>query len=85
MAAGRLDKYSDIPLYQQLAVILRERIRAGQLKHLDPLPSETMLEQEFEVSRDTVRRAIQQLRDDELVFTVRRRGTFVGPRPGPQT
>jgi GntR family transcriptional regulator len=81
MAAGRLDQYSDIPLYQQLAAILRERIRTGQLKHLDPLPSETTLEQEFEVSRDTVRRAIQELRDEGLVFTVRRRGTYVGPRP----
>ncbi len=73
--------YSDVPLYEQLAAILRERIRTGQLKHLDPLPSETTLEQEFEVSRDTVRRAIQQLRDEGLVFTVRRRGTYVGPRP----
>ena len=81
MAARRLDMYSDVPLYEQLAAILRERIRTGQLKHLDPLPSETTLEQEFEVSRDTVRRAIQQLRDEGLVFTVRRRGTYVGPRP----
>jgi len=73
--------YSDVPLYEQLAAMLRERIRTGQLKQLDPLPSETTLEQEFEVSRDTVRRAIQQLRDEGLVFTVRRRGTYVGPRP----
>ena len=85
MTAGRLDQYSDIPLYQQLAAILRERIRAGKLKHLDPLPSETTLEQEYEVSRDTVRRAIQELRDEELVFTVRRRGTYVGPRPEPES
>lgn len=81
MAARRLDMYSDVPLYEQLAAMLRERIRTGQLKQLDPLPSETTLEQEFEVSRDTVRRAIQQLRDEGLVFTVRRRGTYVGPRP----
>jgi len=73
--------YSDVPLYEQLAAILRERIRTGDLKHLDRVPPETTLEQEFEVSRDTVRRAIQQLRDEGLVFTVRRRGTFVGPRP----
>ena len=73
--------YSDVPLYEQLAAILRERIRTGDLKHLDRVPPETTLEQEFEVSRDTVRRAIQQLREEGLVFTVRRRGTFVGPRP----
>jgi len=73
--------YSDVPLYEQLAAILRERIRTGDLKHLHRVPPETTLEQEFEVSRDTVRRAIQQLREEGLVFTVRRRGTFVGPRP----
>lgn len=84
MAAGRLDQYSDVPLYEQLADVIRGRIRAGKLKHLDSLPSETALEQEFGVSRDTARRAIQALRDEGLVFTVRRRGTFVGPRPDPQ-
>ena len=84
MTARQLNQYSDVPLYQQLAAILRERIQRSQLKHLDPLPSETMLEQEFEVSRDTVRRAIEVLRAEELVFTVRRRGTYVGPRPEPE-
>jgi GntR family transcriptional regulator len=81
MDTGRLDQYSDVPLYEQLADVIRGRIRSGDLKHLDPLPSETSLEQEFGVSRDTARRAIQALRDEGLVFTVRRRGTFVGPRP----
>ena len=80
MAAGRLDQYSDTPLYEQLAVILREMIRTGQLKHLDPLPSETRLSQEYELSRDTVRRAIGVLVEEGVAFTVRRRGTFVGPR-----
>jgi DNA-binding GntR family transcriptional regulator len=32
MAAPRLDMYSDVPLYEQLAAILRERIRTAQLK-----------------------------------------------------
>lgn len=84
MAAGRLDQYSDIPLYEQLAAILRELIRSGKLKHLDPLPSETRLSQEYDLSRDTVRRAIGVLVDEGLAFTVRRRGTFVGPRPDPR-
>ncbi len=81
MAAGRLDPYSDTPLYEQLAAILREMISSGRLKHLDPLPSESALSQEYDVSRDTVRKAIGVLADEGLAFTVRRRGTFVGPRP----
>ena len=33
------------------------------------------------VSRDTVRRAMALLRDEGVVFTVPRRGTYVGPQP----
>jgi GntR family transcriptional regulator len=81
MAGKGLDLYSDVPLYEQLAAFLREMIRSGELSHLDPLPSEARLSQEYDISRDTVRRAIGVLVDEGLAFTVRRRGTFVGPRP----
>jgi len=79
--ASKLNPYADTPLYEQLAAILRQKINSGELGHLDPLPSETRLTQEYEISRDTARRAIEALRDDGLVFTVAQRGTFVGPRP----
>jgi GntR family transcriptional regulator len=78
----RVDKYADEPLYVQLAGILRRRIESGQLARLDPLPSESTLTQEHDVSRDTVRRAIAVLREQGLVFTIAQRGTYVGPRPG---
>jgi GntR family transcriptional regulator len=78
----RVDKYADEPLYVQLAGILRRRIESGELARLDPLPSESTLTQEHDVSRDTVRRAIAVLRDQGLVFTIAQRGTYVGPRPG---
>ncbi len=76
-----VDRFSDEPLYEQVAAVLRARIESGELAHLDPLPSEKAIQQEFEVGRDTARRAIKVLRDDDLVFTVAQRGTFVGPRP----
>jgi GntR family transcriptional regulator len=76
-----IDQYADEPLYSQLAGILRRKIRSGDLDHLDPLPSETTLTQEYGVSRDTVRRAVAVLRDEGLVFTIAQRGTYVGPRP----
>ena len=81
MAGERLNKYGHDPLYVQLAAVLRARIQSGQLKHLDPLPSEDRLKDEFDISRDTVRRAVEVLRKEDLVFTVPHRGTFVGPRP----
>jgi GntR family transcriptional regulator len=76
-----VDLYSPVPLYAQVAAILRTRIESGELRHLDPLPSEKTIGQEYGVSRDTARRAIKMLRDEELVFTIPQRGTFVGPRP----
>jgi GntR family transcriptional regulator len=37
------------------------------------------LQQEHDVGRDTVLRAVEILRNEGLVFTVPRRGTYVGP------
>jgi GntR family transcriptional regulator len=76
-----VNPYSDVPVYVQLAAILRQMIESGELKTLDPLPSETVLSQTYEVGRDTVRHALAVLRDEGLVFTVAQRGTFVGSRP----
>jgi len=50
----------------------------GGLAH-GPLPSVKQLQQEHDVGRDTVLRAIDVLRSEELVFTVPRRGTYVSP------
>lgn len=81
MAGERLNPFGHDPLYLQLAAILRNRITSGEIGHLDPLPSEDRLKDEFGISRDTVRRAVEVLRAEGLVFTVPHRGTFVGPRP----
>lgn len=81
MAGETINPYGLEPVYRQLAGILRARIQSGQLKHLDQLPSEDRLREEFGISRDTVRRAVEVLRNEGLVFTVPHRGTFVGPRP----
>jgi GntR family transcriptional regulator len=64
------------PAYQQLAAILRAKIAEGEWRN-GPLPSVKQLQQEHDVGRDTVLRAIEILRDDGLVFTVARRGTYV--------
>jgi len=68
------------PLYVQLADILREMIKSGELPPRSPVPSESYLQQEQGVSRGTVRMAIGVLRDEGLVVTISARGTFVKPR-----
>jgi GntR family transcriptional regulator len=69
------------PPYRQIAAWLRARIEAGEfLPGEDPLPSEKDLQEFFEVSRDTARRAVAVLREQGLVVTVPQRGTYVVPK-----
>jgi DNA-binding GntR family transcriptional regulator len=64
------------PSYRQLAHILTRRINAGEWR-AGPLPSVKTLQQEYGIGRDTVLHALQLLRDDGLIFTVPKRGSYV--------
>jgi GntR family transcriptional regulator len=64
------------PAYQQLAGILGRRIKAGEWR-TGPLPSVKALQQDYGVGRDTVLHALRLLRDDGLIFTVSKRGSYV--------
>ena len=77
---SHVDHMNPIPLYTQLADILRERIKSGELPPRSLVPSESYLQQEQGVSRGTVRTAISILRDEGLVVTITGRGTFVKER-----
>ena len=66
------------PAYQQLAAILSRQIEAGRWQ-TGPLPSVKALQQDYGVGRDTVLHALVLLRDDGLIFTVAKRGSYVSP------
>lgn len=65
------------PLWQQLANILRERIKAGDFEPGQTLPSESQLQQEHGVARGTVRTAMKALGEEGWTVTIQGRGTFV--------
>ena len=67
-----IDRQSPVPLYHQLAEQLTHAITVGQLKPGDPFENEIAVAERLQVSRPTVRRAIQELVDQGLL--VRRRG-----------
>ena len=73
-----MDENSPLPYWEQLANILRERIRTGAIQHR--VPSLNTLTQEFGLSRNTVIKAISALEADGLVVTRQGRGTFVTRR-----
>lgn len=64
-----------LPKYEAVADALGERVRT--LGAHDPLPTERELMTEFEVSRDTVRKAIQRLAARGLVYNIHGSGTYV--------
>jgi DNA-binding FadR family transcriptional regulator len=57
-----LDRTSDRPLYRQMADVLREQIRAGELAPGDSLPSESRLCHDYDLGRTAVRQALGLLR-----------------------
>jgi GntR family transcriptional regulator len=67
-----IDRQSPVPLYHQLAEQLSRAITVGELQPGDPFENEIAVAERLQVSRPTVRRAIQKLVDQGLV--VRRRG-----------
>jgi GntR family transcriptional regulator len=72
-----VDREGPVPVYQQVAAVLRARIEAGEIPPGRPLPSEPHLMQEFGVARETARKAVRVLRDEGLVQIVQGRGAFV--------
>jgi DNA-binding GntR family transcriptional regulator len=72
-----IDHDADVPVYQQLAAILREQIKSGELAAGRVIPSIKTLAGEHGVARGTAEKAVQVLRDEGLVHTVIGRGVFV--------
>lgn len=66
-----------VPLYQQVKNHLENLIINKQLRPGARLPSESDLEEEFGVSRVTVRRALQELSYDGKIKRVPGKGSFV--------
>ncbi|MGW0085480.1 FadR/GntR family transcriptional regulator [Streptomyces sp. NPDC003393] len=55
---------------QEIAETLRDRIRAGELKPGDRLPTQAELAEEFGVERGAVRQALRTLQEDGLLSNV---------------
>ncbi|MDG3439008.1 GntR family transcriptional regulator [Nitrospirillum amazonense] len=68
------------PIYLQLARKLREQIASGGIDPGNALPSERNLSDLTGMSRVTIRKAIDKLIEEGLLFRKHGSGTFVAPR-----
>ncbi|MGV7210799.1 GntR family transcriptional regulator [Oxalobacteraceae bacterium A2-2] len=67
------------PLYQQLADTLKHLMESGKIGAKEPMPAERELAVTYQVSRDTVRKAIRLLEEQGLLYSDHGRGTFAAP------
>lgn len=66
-----------IPRHAQITRWLRSRIESGEYKPDEKLPSENELAKKFDVSRVTIRRALQSLESEEMIYRSQGLGSFV--------
>lgn len=67
------------PRYRWLAEIIRDTIERGVLTDNQALPPERELAERYEVSRDTVRKAVRYMEERGIIYSDHGRGTFVSP------
>jgi len=78
---AEIDHEGPVTPYRQLAEILKARIARGDWADGRRIASETSLVQQYGLARSTVRRAIAVLAEEQIVWTVQGRGTYVGQPP----
>ncbi len=72
---------SRVPLYLQVASVMRQRIETGHWKEGEKISTLEELEKEFLVARVTIRQAVEILREEGLLDSQQGRGTFVSGKP----
>lgn len=66
-----------VPLYLQLYKMLKEKVKSGEWPENEAVPPEKILMEQFEVGRETVRRAVLRLVNEGYLYRRRGKGTFV--------
>lgn len=66
-----------LPIFQQIAQIISNDIVVGQIKEGEKVPSENELSSFYNINRATVRKGLQTLVDEEIIYKKRGIGMFV--------
>ena len=80
---SRVYDRSRVPLYIQVASVMRRRIDTKHWLPGQKISTLVELEREFQVARVTIRQAIDILREEGLLHSQQGRGTFVAETPIP--
>ena len=73
----KIDKKSEIPLYQQLAHSIKKAVDEQKLKENDKIPAENEFCKIYDLSRTTVRQALDFLEKDGYIYKLKGKGSYV--------
>ena len=77
MVSIQIDKKSDKPLYVQIRDRIRQAVQDGELSPGDKLPAVSAFAKEVGVTQATIRRAMEDLKEQGLTHCHVGRGTFI--------
>ena len=72
-----INKYSNVPLYCQLKNLIIQKIENGEFEADKKIPSEQDFCDQYDISRPTVRQAINELTAAGQLYKMKGKGTFV--------
>jgi DNA-binding LacI/PurR family transcriptional regulator/DNA-binding transcriptional regulator YhcF (GntR family) len=75
-----VDKNEQLPLYRQIELRLKDYIESNKLERHARLPSENQLAEEYGINVGTVRKALNNLINENIIYRRHGQGTFVAPR-----
>lgn len=73
-----LQHHSATPLYAQVKESLVQQIASGEIQPDEKLPSERELCEIYKVSRLTIRQAMNDLKNEGMIYTAQGKGTYAG-------
>ena len=76
-----IDYRSRTPIYEQIKEQIIKLINCGELKSGDQLQSLRQLSSELSININTVKRALSELEDQGIVYSVAGKGVFIADAP----
>ena len=76
-----IDAHSRKPKYRQIVESIIENISTGKLKINEKIPSINLLSEQFSLSRDTVEKAYNILKERNIITSVKGKGFYVTSTP----
>lgn len=77
---NKLQENGGLPMYRQLSNIIRTNVENGVYEANQKIPTEMELGKKYNVSRVTVRKALEELVEDGILLRKQGKGTFISEK-----